>query len=69
MGGRAGTALGHPLVLTQIVPYSSSLYTVFHCVIYNSVFEPKIEDLLKKRIFQQNHFWLLAMKKKLLKIS
>ena len=23
--------------LTQIVPYSSSLYTVFHSVIYNSV--------------------------------
>ena len=28
---------GPSSVLTQIVPYSASLYTVFHSVIYNSV--------------------------------
>ena len=30
-------SLGASSALTQIVPYSSSLYTVFHSVIYNSV--------------------------------
>ena len=30
---------GAPSTLTQIVPYSSSLYTVFHSVIYNSVLQ------------------------------
>ena len=37
-GGGAGQySSGTSSVLTQIVPYSSSLYTVFHSVIYNSV--------------------------------
>ena len=39
-GARGGTGWyspGTPSALTQIVPYSSSLYTVFHSVIYNSV--------------------------------
>ena len=38
-GGRAGTALA------QFVPYYSSLYTVFHSVIYNSVTQAKIAPL------------------------
>ena len=31
---------GTPSALTQIVHYSSSHYTVFHSVIYNSVYSP-----------------------------
>ena len=30
---------GAPSALTQIVPYLTSLYTVFHSVIYNSVYD------------------------------
>ena len=38
-GGRAGTALaGASSTLTKIVLFSSSVYTVFHSVIFNSVF-------------------------------
>ena len=38
-GGRYSP--GESSVLMQIVPYSSSIYTVFHSVIYNSVwFDP-----------------------------
>ena len=38
MRGRAGRySPGASSALTQIVPYSSSFYTVFHSVIYNSV--------------------------------
>ena len=36
-GGAGRCSPGTPSALTQIVPYSSSLYTVFHSVIYNSV--------------------------------
>ena len=37
-GGEAGQySPGASSRLTQIVPYSASLYTVFHSVIYNSV--------------------------------
>ena len=40
-GGEAGQyteySPGASSALTQIVPYSASLYTVFHSVIYNSV--------------------------------
>ena len=37
-GGEAGQySSGVSAALTQIVPYSASLYTVFHSVIYNSV--------------------------------
>ena len=36
-GGAGWYSPGTPSALTQIVPYSSSLYTVFHSVIYNSV--------------------------------
>ena len=35
--GMGQYSLGASSALTQIVPYSSSLYTVFHSVIYNSV--------------------------------
>ena len=36
-GGGSRYRRGAPSALKQIVPYSSSLYTVFHSVIYNSV--------------------------------
>ena len=36
-GGAGWYSPGAPSVLTQIDPYSSSLYTVFHSVSYNSV--------------------------------
>ena len=35
-----GYSPGAPSVLTQIVPYLSSLFTVFHSVIYNSEVYP-----------------------------
>ena len=38
-GGAGRCSPGTPSALTQIVPYSSSLYTVFHSVIYNSVLD------------------------------
>ena len=39
--GEAGQySPGASSALTQIVPYSASLYTVFHSVIYNSVVHP-----------------------------
>ena len=37
-GGRYSP--GESSVLMQIVPYSSSIYTVFHSVIYNSKVQP-----------------------------
>ena len=36
-GGSGRYSPGTPFALTQIVSYSSSLYTVFHSAIYNSV--------------------------------
>ena len=36
-GGAGRYSPGAPSALTQIVHYSSSYYTVFHSVIYNSV--------------------------------
>ena len=40
-GGEAGQySPGVSAALTQIVPYSASLYTVFHSVFYNSVVVP-----------------------------
>ena len=35
-------------MLTKIVPYSSSVYTVFHSVIYNSVISMVSQDILIK---------------------
>ena len=40
-GGAGWYSPGAPSVLTQIVPYSSSYYTVFHSVIFNSVEKTK----------------------------
>ena len=42
-GGRRGPPCS-PSALTQIVPISASIYTVFHSVIFNSVVE---RDILK----------------------
>ena len=41
-GGAGWYSPGAPSGLAQIVPYLSSLYTVFHSVIYNSVVQTKI---------------------------
>ena len=41
-GGGGWYSPGAPSGLAQIVPYLSSLYTVFHSVIYNSVVQTKI---------------------------
>ena len=44
-GGAGRYSHGASSALTQIVPYSSSLYTVFHSVIYNSVDIANCDDV------------------------
>ena len=48
--------------LTQIVPYSSSLYTVFHSVIYNSVDHTyryhSFQQISRAHVLSPEHEWL-----------
>ena len=56
---------GASSALMQIVPYSSSLSTVFHSVIYNSVVLPVCDYLLKSLTGWKNYFsiWLFASRR------
>ena len=45
---------GASSALTRVVPYSSSFYTVFHSVIYNSVGSDKLVNLLKGAVLRDN---------------
>ena len=64
-GGEAGQySPGVSAALTQIVPYSASLYTVFHSVFYNSVGSTQ-----NPKIFENENFAAFAMRKRAAKFA
>ena len=54
-GGASQYSLGTPSALTQIVHYSSSYYTVFHSVNYNSVIQSHVPSSLCQKCLEYSY--------------